>query len=155
MSTTGDLADHNRQVLACQEEAFTLAAYLLADDEAADAAVQQACLRAYQRHRRRPDTSVRLLIFREVISLCARPIGQGVGGPLGALLDLTSRERQSLLLVDLLGLSYADATEVLRCTQRQLTRWLASARSSLVQSAERGGRAELPSKSEKPSPVSA
>lgn len=144
-----DLTDYNRHMLACQQEAFTLAAYLLADDEAADAAVQQACLRAYQRHRRSPDTPVRLLILREVVAACGRPTQQ-VGKPLGALLDLTSRERQSLLLVDLLGLSYAEAAEVLKCSRRQLTRRLAQARAALTRDQRQGGKneVEVPTNSE-------
>jgi DNA-directed RNA polymerase specialized sigma24 family protein len=133
-----DLESFNRFVMACQDEAFTLATYLLADDRAADAAVQAACLRAYRRHRRLPGVPVRLLILQEVLAHCERPVRKPDKEPLEWLFDLPLRERQSLLLVDLLSLSYAQAAEVLGCPREQLARRLARARLRIGADARQG-----------------
>jgi len=60
-------------VLVCQDEAFTLAAYLLGDDRAADEAVTQAVTIACRHYRRLPDHPIRLTALREVVRLRNHP----------------------------------------------------------------------------------
>ncbi len=124
----GDLATYNSLVLACQDEAFTLAAYLLGDDRAADAAVQEAVARAYRRYLRAPEISVRLLILQQVLARCGRSTRVRDVGPVEGFRDLAPRERTTLLLVDVVGLSYDQAAEVLGCSRDQVARRLARAR---------------------------
>jgi DNA-directed RNA polymerase specialized sigma24 family protein len=124
-----DLDSYNQQVLACQDEAFTLAAYLLGDDVAADDVLARAFLHVYQDPRRASQASIRLPVLREVIRLCSRTRLSSAGGLLS---KLTRRERQALLVVDLLGLTYDQATNVLACSRDHLVRHLAKAREKVA-----------------------
>ena len=135
----GDLATYNSLVLACQDEAFTLAAYLLGDDRAADAAVQEAVTGAYRRYLRAPESSVRLLILQQVLARCGRSACARPVGPVEGVHDLAVRERHALLLVDMLGLSYGEAGEVLGCSRDQVARRLARARIRIGERARQGG----------------
>lgn len=123
-----ELEAYNRQVLACQHEAFTLAAHLLGNDQAADTVVERAFRRVYRHTRRSTNSTIRLPVLREIIQLCSRsPTGRRKD--LGPWRHLSQREREALLLVDLLGLSYPQAADVLNCSKEHLARWLAQARS--------------------------
>jgi predicted DNA-binding protein (UPF0251 family) len=121
-----DLDGFNRQVLACQDQAFTLAVYLLGDEPAADAVVAQAVREIYTRARLLP--SIRVQLLGEVLPRC---------GPRKAStreeLRLHGHERDALLLVDMLGLCYDEAAQVLGCSHAKLTGWLAAARQRLVE----------------------
>ncbi len=135
----GDLATYNGLVLACQDEAFTLAAYLLGDDRAADAAVQEAVTGAFRRYLRAPESSVRLLILQQVLAGCRRSAGARGTGPVDGFHDLAPRERTTLLLVDVVGLSYDQAAEVLGCSRDQVARRLARARVRIAERVRQRG----------------
>ncbi len=134
-----DLNTYNGLVLACQDEAFTLAAYLLGDDRAADAAVQEAVVRAYRRYLRTPEASVRLLILQQVLACCGRSARARGAGPVEGFCDPAPRERTTLLLVDVLGLSYDEAAEVLGCSRDQVVRRLARARVRIAERVRQRG----------------
>ena len=123
-----DLEAYNQQVLACQHEAFTLAAHLLGNDRAADAVVERAFRHVYRDARRSTSSTIRLPVLREVVRLCSRP-PTGRRKALGPWRHLSQREQEALLLVDLLGLSYLQAADILDCSKEHLARWLAQARS--------------------------
>lgn len=130
----GKLAAFNRQIMLYQEEAYTLAAYLLGCDEAAAQAVQSAVMMTFQR------SSVagnpRLNLLQAVIQSSAHNRGgsNAVDGTLDArLLALPQDERRAAVLVDVLGLSYAEAAQVLGCTSGQVSGWLTRARLQFMQ----------------------
>lgn len=134
MATIPGLDVYNQEVLACQQEAFTLALYLLGNDHAADDVVQRSVMAAYRCCRRSPDQPIRLTILREVIRLCDHHTGRPEDGLSSHLRRLSRRECRSLLLIDLLGLSYDQAAHVLRCKKHDLAQWLARARANLATS---------------------
>jgi hypothetical protein len=126
-----DLNEFNRQVLACQNQAFTLACSLLGNEPAADAVVSDAVRALYAQFPVK--TSILPQLLHEVLRRCergARPKGAGV--PVH-LRRLPARECRALLLVDVLGLCYDEAAEVLGCSRQQLAAWLASGRQRLVE----------------------
>jgi hypothetical protein len=126
-----DLNEFNRQVLACQNQAFTLAWYLLGSEPAADTVVSDAVRALYARFP--VPTAILPQLLREVLRRCARGARRkDVGVPLH-LRGLPAREYQALLLVDVLGLCYDEAAEVLRCSRNALTGWLAAGRQRLVE----------------------
>ncbi len=126
-----DLDTFNQQVLACQDQAFTLAAYLLGDDRIADEVVQRAVLQTYRQARMSAGMAVRDSILRHVLRLCDLQNARPKALPAG-LARLPDRERRSLLLVDVLRLSYAEAAGVLGCSSASLAQWIADARQRLV-----------------------
>jgi DNA-directed RNA polymerase specialized sigma24 family protein len=112
------LQAYNALVLAYQDEAFTLARYLLDDDELASDAVQDACREAYwmscNQH-----TSVRSGILRRVVRCCLAQEGRMNGAspkskqPGLDLRRLPMDQRALIVLVDVLGLDYGEAAQVL------------------------------------------
>jgi DNA-directed RNA polymerase specialized sigma24 family protein len=136
----------NRQVLDCQDEAFTLAWYLLGDEALAAQALQAAVMRVYQRSA--AGKSLRWQVLRAVAECAADPrcrLLRGFSTPAeeagsGAreglwlanwLQDLPESERLAAALVDVLGLSIADAAAVLDQPQRVVVQRLTRARRSL------------------------
>lgn len=126
-----DLDSFNRQAVAYQAEAYTLAWHLLGDEDAAGAALQAALVNVYRAH---PDTatSIRTSLLREIIHLSPWPLGHGADGLAGRVRRLPRRARQALLLVDLLGLSYEEAAAVMDCSRSTLAARLARARKRLA-----------------------
>lgn len=135
----------NRQVLDCQDEAFTLAWYLLGDEALAAEALQAAVMRVYQRSA--AGKSLRWQVLRAVADCAAEPRCRLLRGfstpapdPSGGreglwlanwLQDLPESERLAAALVDVLGLSIADAAAVLDQPQRVVVQRLTRARRSL------------------------
>jgi DNA-directed RNA polymerase specialized sigma24 family protein len=123
------LSAFNRQVLQQQEEAYTLAYYLLGSTDAAAQAVQTAVLQVYQQAGR--NGSPRLTLLKTVLRNClgqspatiraADPLTQGI-------LSLPQDERRAVLLVDVLGLSYVEAAQVLSTSTGRVSQWLTGAR---------------------------
>jgi len=120
------LNEYNAGVLACQEDAFTLAFYALGDDGLAAQVVQAAVRQAYWRFDG-SEGRCREQILSAVAEGCwrstdRRPADQGVFSA------LPIEERLAVILVDVLGLSYRQAAEILRRPATQFARLLAQGR---------------------------
>jgi len=127
----GSLAAFNRQVAQHQEEAYTLALYLLGGHDAALQTVQNALLSAYQRSSRAPENP-RLRLLQAVIRCSEASHAASIpvtGETIEArLFHLPQPERRAAILVDVLGLSYSEAAQVLDCATAQISGLLARAR---------------------------
>lgn len=122
----------NQKILQYQEDAYTLAVYLLGCNEAAARAVQSAVLMIYHRGANNP----RLNLLQAVIQTSAQPHSRAHAAASGLdarLLALPQNERRAAVLVDVLGLNYAEAAQVLRCTPGQISGWLTRARMQFMQ----------------------
>ncbi len=142
---TISLAIFNRQVLQCQDDAYTLAWYLLGDVALAETAVQAAVESAFQHgaaihHGDALNKSCRLVIFRVVVEQCQRQLNRplpligetGEQGILEMLRRLPEQERQALILVDILSMGYAEGAEVLRMPVEDFRQRLAWGRRKLA-----------------------
>lgn len=123
-------------VLRCQDDAYTLAYYLLGDEEEAARATQAAFARV-QRLGSLPQSRFRLEVLRGVLK-CARGEANAHPGAVQPndaisrmLLGLRSEDRTALVLVDILSLSYAEAAQVLGCSKQGLAKRLGHARLNL------------------------
>lgn len=117
-----------------QDEAFTLAYYLLGSETQAVEAVQKA-LAGTPARTSQPE-ELRLAILRGVGAQCQShsrrpylPTSDEISARLGQLSGL---ERAAAILVDVLGLSYGEAARVLGCSPRQAGKLLARARLNLL-----------------------
>lgn len=129
-----DLEAFNGQVLACQEEAFTLACSLLGDEGLACELVQAVFLRVYAR-RGNGGGSIPLQVLQGVIGMCrqARPSHTATGVELiSGWHELARSEQEALLLVDVLGKSYSQAAQVLGKYEREVAAAVASGRYKLT-----------------------
>jgi DNA-directed RNA polymerase specialized sigma24 family protein len=124
------LSAFNRQVQPRQDEAYTLAYYLLGSPELAAQAVQSACLQAFHQSGSSPKID-RLSLLRLVLGCCngcpGRPLSTS-DPDIRLIFSLPSEERCAVLLIDVLGLSYAEAAQVLGCKPARLSQWLAQGR---------------------------
>ncbi len=128
----GELQVYNRLVLQHQDEAFCLAFDLLGEENAAAALVQQVFLRGFTRHddERLP---FRLRVLRWLVSACLQrrqPL-TGLAHLDPRLGRLSHEEGIALVLVERLGLSYAEAGEVMAKNIADFRKLLATARFSL------------------------
>ncbi len=121
--------------LQYQDEAYTLAYYLLGDEVRAMDAVEVAVRGIYQGQRRLPN-QFRLEIFRRVLD-AIRPFNGFDGLAAGQdelscrLKTLTLDQRSALVLVDIMGLDYAQTCQVLGLSQKRLGRLIAEGRIGL------------------------
>jgi DNA-directed RNA polymerase specialized sigma24 family protein len=137
--STTPLAIFNRQVLQCQDDAYTLALYLLGDEAMAEAAVQ-AAVESVFRHGCAGDKPFRLSILQAVANEShqhlqrALPIIRNTGEQsiLEMLRRLPEQERQALILVDVLRLNYEESAEVMRVPSKNFGLRLAWARRRLA-----------------------
>lgn len=125
-----NLTDFNRLVLQHQEEAYTLAFYTLGDERQACETVQKVINDAF---RHPADENFQLVILQGVTIQCsqlpAHSIDQNVVPEIvWQLSNLTIQERLAIILIDILGLNYAQAAQICRQTKAQLSRILAQAR---------------------------
>jgi len=129
----------NTLTLQLQDEAFTLAYYLLGDEARAAEATQVAFSGLYQRPGLKLE-SFRRDVLRRVILQCRG--AQGAISGLGFnsrdeisihLMKLDARERCVAVLVDVLGLSYTEASDILGCPRKEVGKLLAHARLNLAQ----------------------
>lgn len=138
------LAQFNQQVLECQDDAFTLAWYLLGDEAAAEDAVETAMMMAYHRAQSCQEDG-RRLILEKVLCLCAGKFGNRpleTDAACAALHGLPNLERQVIILVDILCLTYTETAELLKRSHSDIIRLLAQARRKIMQTSieeERGG----------------
>ena len=125
----------NQQILLCQDEAFTLAWYLLGDTVEAEKMTQAAvesAFRVFTTHRE----NCRLLILQQVLRQCQRKTPVKETLPIPDISQesepFTDIERQALILIDILHLNYPDAAMVLSCPPQEISRRLARARRKLI-----------------------
>lgn len=130
------LAQFNQHVLECQDDAYTLAWYLLGDEAAAEA-VTQAAIQAAFHLLSTTQTSCRVLVLRQVIHRCGGKItAQGESRNDGcylALQCLKEMERQAVILVDILNIRHAEASIILTCPVKEVSHLLAQARKNIMQ----------------------
>lgn len=129
------LSQFNRQVLQCQDDAYTLAWYLLGNEAQAEAVTQAAVESTYPCFASNR-TDCRLLILKQVAKqwLVRRPdaCSSAEASIYHELGFLPIHEREVLLLIDVLGLSYPEAACVLERPMKEIMRLLAHARWKLT-----------------------
>ncbi|HQA29679.1 MAG TPA: hypothetical protein PLA02_10750 [Brevefilum fermentans] len=128
------LDQFNQQVLACQDEAFTLAFSILGDEGLACELVQTAILRVYA-HRGDDGNNIPVKILQGVILMGrqvrpARTRGTAEEIPGWDLLERC--EQEALLLVDWLGKTYHDTALILNSSERDVARNIAFGRCKLT-----------------------
>jgi hypothetical protein len=133
------LITFNTLALRFQDDAYTLAYYLSADETRAAQATEAAFARLYRWPGLRPD-QFRLEILCRVLANIRKgssPLSDGrQGDGLSAQLQqLAFEERAAAVLVDVLDLSYDEAARVMNSSQKQVARLLAKARVGLSQTA--------------------
>lgn len=124
----------NQQVLQCQDDAYTLAWYLLGDEAEAEAVMQsavQATFHCFSSNR----SDCRLLILEQVVEHCWRrePAVCCSFKP-GIFCDLRSlaeQERVVLVLIDVLGLDYPEASFITSMPLEKIGSLLAHARKKM------------------------
>lgn len=147
----------NSLALQTQDEAYTLAYYLLGNERHAERATQ-AAFEQLHLHARLELNHFRLEVLRRVVDGCRR-IGQimpnrGVlrstlrmvasqDETIQRLVPLNEGERIVVVLVDILSLSYEEAAQVLGSSKKEVGRTLAQAR--LVLSEQEFARQAEPS----------
>ena len=133
------LISFNSLALRFQDDAYTLAYYLLGDDALAARATQTAFARVFSilsRHSRISEELFRLEVLRWVLKNC-RPNGQKQTGAavdddlIHRLLALPMDERSVVVLVDVLNLSYRAAALAVGCSEKELAKRLGRARLNL------------------------
>ena len=131
-----DLEAFNRLVLACQDEAFTLACSILGDEGLACELVQAVFLRVYTRWED-GGHPIPVQVLQGVIGMCKR------AGPSKAYAgvelipgwhQLECAEQEALLLVDLLGKSYPQTALVLDKSEHEVAAIVALGRTKLTRS---------------------
>jgi DNA-directed RNA polymerase specialized sigma24 family protein len=137
--TDTQLVMFNTLALQIQDEAYTLAYYLLGDEARAAEATEGAFARLYQRPGLMVN-SFRRDVFQRVLAQCrglhvSLRVRSTLMGSLPArdevttyLLRLNESERAVVVLVDVLGLSYDEAAGVLGTSKKQAGKLLAQAR---------------------------
>lgn len=131
-----DLESYNDIVLACQDEAYTIALSILGNVELACKVVQEAFLRMYYPYTRGGDNHIIVLsVLQEVIFSCQQEIPSGSREAEYAVpgwAQLECYEQEILLLVDTLGKTYHDAAFILKCSEYDVARLVACGRCKLA-----------------------
>lgn len=128
------LTHFNQQVLQCQDDAYTLAWYLLGDEAQAEAAVKDAVRIVFNNNA--ANGSCRVSIFRTVIQHCQAQLHATVpitgisddNEIFGMLRTVPEDDRLALILVDILGLCYVDAAAIIGIQVHDLSQRLAYGR---------------------------
>ena len=142
------IATFNRLALQTQDDAYTLAYYLLGDERHAERATQAAFDQLYQQARLQVDR-FRFEVLRGVLECSRRmlslmPNRAGRRLPVRManpdatyekLMKLDESERFVVALVDVLELDYEEAAQVLGISRKQVAKTLAQARLTLSQAA--------------------
>ncbi len=142
------LITFNTLALNYQDDAYTLAYYFLGDERCAEQATQAAFDQLYRKIPLQA-SRFRLEVLRRVLSSCQQkdsglskqaiirtgsyPASSGRDDLAQKLLFLNYGERGAVVLVDMLGLSYDEAAQVLGSSRKQVGKLLAQARLSLSQ----------------------
>jgi predicted DNA-binding protein (UPF0251 family) len=122
-------------LLQYQDEAYTLAYYLLSNEDQAAATLESVFSGLALRRGHSPN-QLRLEIFQRVINTVQSPAAMAAGASRhndlsGQLKMLNLDERTALVLVDVLGLEYAQAGWVLGIPQKILGKLVAAGRVGL------------------------
>lgn len=137
------LATFNTLAASYQDEAYTLAFYLLGDEDRATEATRVAFSRLYEQLGTKLENfrteALRWVVSvsRQSVPLFARALASkplDSSGLIGRLLALSENERCAVVLVDILGLRYEEAAQVLGSSRKQVGSWVAQARLNLQQS---------------------
>jgi len=132
-----NLSAFNRMALHYQDEVFTLAYYLLGDEAGASEAVQSAFEAVYQRAGGLGVDRFRRELMRSVLTSIRKGHqwftlrGKGQDEVSRQLMVLKNEVREAAILVDVLGLTYDEAADILGCSQKQAARLVAQARLDL------------------------
>lgn len=125
------LDQFNQQVLECQDDAFTLAWYLL-EDEVEAQAVMQAAVEAAYFYFLQSQANCHLRILQQVVDQFRKskqpPHHSKQPGPSHPLRFMTDPERMVVVLIDLIGLDYAKAAFIMGCSRQEIGCLLACAR---------------------------
>lgn len=125
-----NLINFNNLVLQFQEDAYTLAFYTLGNERQACEVVQQAITYSYH-HPVKNETHLRIL--QQVTSMCLqlqpRAIDPAVVPEIVRRLQtIPIQERQAVILIDIIGLSYAHTARICRQSESRTSTLLARAR---------------------------
>jgi len=144
LSITADsrLVAFNTLALQTQDEAYTLAYYMLGDERGAEKATQSAFNHLFK-HGQLQAGRFRLEVLRGILASCQSRSGSLLVLPKTSaaaesrddlswkLLGLQENERAVVILVDVLGLNYIEAAHVLGGSKKQVCKLLAQARLKL------------------------
>ena len=134
IASQSDLEAFNRLVLACQDEAFTLAFSILGDEDLACEVVQAVFLRVYTR-RGDGGHPISVQVLQGVIRMCRRAKPSKADAGVELIPDwhlLEYSEQEALLLVDWLGKTYHDTALILNNSERDVARNIAFGRCKLT-----------------------
>ena len=125
------LEQFNRQVLLCQNDVYTLAWYLLEDETEAQAVMQEAVEAAY-RCFSTSQANCRLRIMKQVVDQYRkrkRPAqSTTLPCPFPSFHFIAEHERLVVVLIDMIGLDYADTAAILGCSRKEIRCLLSQAR---------------------------
>lgn len=128
------LSHFNTLAVQYQDDVYTLAYYLLGDEDRASEATQSAFLQVFRRVGVRPD-QFRLSALRWVFLQAQQQrrawqnwITSTQDPLLRQLTSLKEDESSALILVDMLGLNYVEAAQVMGCSRKQVGKLLTHAR---------------------------
>jgi DNA-directed RNA polymerase specialized sigma24 family protein len=125
------LTQFNQLVLQCQDDAYTLAWYLMGNETKAENVVQKAVEMAFRSIGQTAEPC-RTRILRQVLRFARQrgilhlPTHAPQAAP--ALQSLPPAERQALLLIDVLNIPYPEAAAILELPEKQVARLAAQAR---------------------------
>ncbi len=139
------LTQFNTLALHYQDDAYTLAYYLLGDEKSAERATQAAFDHLYQsaglRFERFGTEVLRRVLehcqknmapsYQTVLHTAVRMVAGSQDSMLSKLLALKNGERSVVILVDVLGLDYEEAAQVMGSSKKQVGHLLAQARLKL------------------------
>lgn len=131
--TSMTLDQFNEQVFNCQDEAFTLAVALVADEKVACKVVQESILQVYGNYGN-DEPSIAVRVLQCVILSCRQAsvsMWGGVEECVSGWNQLECYEQEALLLVDVLGKTYQYAALILTCSEWNVTRLVARGRCKL------------------------
>ena len=128
----------NQQVLACQDEAFTLALFLLGDETTACEVVQKVILQVYS-DRGNNDIAITVNILQGVILLCRKMKPSKTYDTkewMPGWNQLEHSEQEALLLVDVLHKSYQNVAVTLNNSESDVARVVARGRYKLIRNSD-------------------
>lgn len=137
MTSTSSLTldQFNQHILACQDEAFTLAVSLVGDELLACQIMQEVILKVYTNGGSGAQPIDRLVLHEVILSCRLANRSQfGEAMTLPGWKQLKLGEQEVLLLVDVLGKSYQDAAFILNNSWREIVQNVATGRLRLARS---------------------
>lgn len=129
------LEQFNQQVLACQDDVFTLAIALVGEEELACQIVQEVIQKVFISGRS-GSQPIELQVLQGIVFSCRRathsPFCESITMP--GWKQLTRRQKEILLLIDVLGKTYQDAAFILSNSRQEIVQNLAMGRRNLARS---------------------